>query len=113
MTVYVDDMRLRARVGRLDARWSHLLADDVDELHAFARGIGLRRSWFQGPPGHHPHYDVTDTKRRQAIQAGAKAITWREAGLMLTGHRPAAEATPPEPAAEPEPVGQLPFPGLA
>lgn len=87
MTVYVDDMRLQARVGSLNARWSHLTVgpgDDLAELHAFAASIGLRRSWFQGPPEHrHPHYDVTDTKRQQAIKAGAKPITWREAGMML------------------------------
>jgi hypothetical protein len=87
MTVYVDDFRVQARVGRLNARWSHLTVgpdDDIEELHRFAVGIGLRRSWFQGPPKHrHPHYDVTDSKRQQAIAAGAVAITWREAGQML------------------------------
>lgn len=87
MTVFVDDMRLKATVGSLTARWSHLTVgpgEDLAELHAFAASIGLRRSWFQGPPEHrHPHYDVTDTKRRQAIKAGAKPITWREAGEQL------------------------------
>lgn len=77
MAVYVDDMRLRARVGRINARWSHLAADGVDELHAFAQKIGLKRAWFQDKPGF-PHYDVTDAKRQQAIRAGAIAITWRE-----------------------------------
>jgi len=87
VTVYVDDFRVPARVGRLSARWSHLTVEpdgDLDELHAFAARIGLRRSWFQGPPEHrHPHYDVTDSKRQEAIAAGAVAITWREAGQML------------------------------
>jgi hypothetical protein len=77
MAVYVDDMRLQARVGRITARWSHLHADSVDELHGFAQRIGLKRAWFQDKPGF-AHYDVTDTKRREAIRAGAKSITYRE-----------------------------------
>ncbi|WP_375539284.1 DUF4031 domain-containing protein [Mycolicibacterium sp. CBMA 335] len=40
MTVYVDDMRMPARVGRIEARWSHLIADTDVELHAFAASIG-------------------------------------------------------------------------
>ena len=107
--IYVDDFRVPARVGRLSARWSHLTVEpggDLDELHAFAARIGLRRSWFQGPPKHrHPHYDVTDSKRDQAIAAGATAITWREAGLMLAQHRTAVRA-----AAVAEPGGQLALP---
>lgn len=74
MTVYVDDMRLPARVGRLEARWSHLLADTDEELHAFAASIGLRRSWAQYPGTWKSHYDVTDSKRAEAIRAGALAL---------------------------------------
>lgn len=44
MTVYVDDMRVPARVGRINARWSHLMADTDEELHEFAARLGLRRS---------------------------------------------------------------------
>jgi hypothetical protein len=113
MTVFVDDFRVQARVGRLSARWSHLTVEpdgDLAELHAFAARIGLKRSWFQGPPKHrHPHYDVTESKRQEAIAAGAVAITWREAGRMLAeaGRRrrmreagqafpAAADSAPPE-----------------
>ncbi len=74
MTVYVDDMRMPARVGRIEARWSHLMADNDDELHAFAASIGLRRSWAQYPGTWKSHYDVTDSKRTQAIRAGAVEI---------------------------------------
>jgi hypothetical protein len=82
MTVYVDDMRIPARVGKISGRWSHLFVgpgEDVQELHDFAAAIGLRRSWFQDrwPLA---HYDVTDSKRQQAIAAGAVPITWRETG---------------------------------
>jgi hypothetical protein len=74
VTVYVDDMRMQARVGRIEVRWSHLMADSDTELHAFAARIGLRRSWAQYPGTWKSHYDVTDAKRAQAIAAGAIAI---------------------------------------
>lgn len=98
MTVYVDDYRVPARVGRLNARWSHLTVgpgDDLAELHEFAARIGLRRSWFQNKPWPRAHYDVTDSKRQEAIRAGAVAITWREGGQMRSeaiARRRAAEA---------------------
>ena len=82
MTVYVDDWRQRARVGAITARWSHLTVgpgDDLEELHAFAALIGLRRSWFQDKPWPRAHYDVTDSRRRRALAAGAVPVTWREA----------------------------------
>ncbi|MFC7607231.1 DUF4031 domain-containing protein [Streptosporangium amethystogenes subsp. fukuiense] len=77
MTVYVDDWRQPARVGRLSGRWSHMVGDDLDELHAFALRLGLRRSWFQPQGGWYPHYDVTESKRVQAVRQGAIAVSWR------------------------------------
>jgi Protein of unknown function (DUF4031) len=74
MTVYVDDMRMPARVGRIGARWSHLLADTDAELHDFAAKIGLQRRWAQYPGTWKSHYDVTDSKRREAIAKGAVPI---------------------------------------
>lgn len=74
MTVYVDDMRMPARVGRLNARWSHLMADTDEELHEFAARLGLRREWHQKPGTPISHYDVTDTKRAQALEMGAVPI---------------------------------------
>lgn len=49
MTVYVDDAMIVATVGRLTSRWSHLIADDQAELHAFAARFGVRLAWFQDP----------------------------------------------------------------
>jgi hypothetical protein len=49
----------------------HLTTDgDLEELHAFAERIGLRRSWFQQHKVM-PHYDLTPNKRAQALRAGA------------------------------------------
>lgn len=98
MTVYVDDAAITATVGRITARWSHLIADDRDELHSFAARLGLRRGWFQDPltktrgvrptPGSRAaenwHYDVTAGKRLRAIQLGARPVTWRELTEIIT-----------------------------
>lgn len=74
MSVYVDDMQRPARVGRLQARWSHLMADTDDELHAFAAALGLRRAWHQKPGTAISHYDLTETKRQLALRLGAVPI---------------------------------------
>ncbi len=69
--IYVD----RLMPCKANKNWrynhvSHLTTDgDIEELHAFAKRLGLKRSWFQG--GRHPHYDLTGSKRVQAIQLGA------------------------------------------
>jgi hypothetical protein len=73
MTVYVDDFRMRARVGRLDARWSHLMADSRDELLSFADRLGLRRAWLQDKRSG-VHFDVTDSMRTKAIRLGAVQV---------------------------------------
>lgn len=79
MTVYVDDVAIRWR-GKL---WYHLTADTVDELHAFAGQLGLKREWFQPsstrPEAH--HYDVTNSVRDQAILFGATPESAREGAL--------------------------------
>ncbi len=74
MSVYVDD----AFVGEPGSwgKWTgggHLQADSLSELHAFAHQIGLKRSWFQSKPRRpeHDHYDLTQSKRDEAILAGA------------------------------------------
>lgn len=97
MTVYVDDALIPARVGRWDSRWSHLIADTREELHAFAAKLGLNRRWFQDPcrpgkalvaePGSRAaenwHYDLTESKRRQAIALGAQPLTSRQMCELL------------------------------
>lgn len=84
MTVYVDNFRVPARVGRLSARWSHLTADTKEELHAFADRLALNRTWFQDKGDGRWHYDVTDSKREQAIKLGAQAIDIRDMGVFVS-----------------------------
>lgn len=84
MTVYIDDMQRPARVGRISARWSHLLADSSDELMTFARRLGLRPAWLQHPGTPREHFDVTETKRQQALALGAVPIRYGREGGTLT-----------------------------
>lgn len=71
MTVYVDDLaRYPTKIPCFRLGSCHMMADTLDELHAMAAKIGLKRAWFQDHP-HHPHYDLTASKRVDALQAGA------------------------------------------
>lgn len=84
MTVYVDDMQRAARVGRLNAVWSHLLADSSDELLEFAARLGLEQRWIQHAGTHLEHFDVTESKRQEALRLGAVSIRYGREGAMLT-----------------------------
>jgi hypothetical protein len=99
MTVYVDNYRRPATVGRIRGRWSHLTADTPEELHAFAARLGQRPEWFQARCKHaacptrdgvcaHFHYDVVDARRAKAIELGAKSIDLREMGALISARRP-------------------------
>lgn len=67
MAVYVDEEGILWR-GR---EWCHLVADSLDELHAFADRLGLQRRWFQSETLY-PHYDVTKSVRIRALALGAQ-----------------------------------------
>ena len=57
---------------------THLITDGpIDELHKFAKEIGLKRTWFQDHP-RHPHYDIFGMKVRKAITNGAKFVSSKE-----------------------------------
>lgn len=72
MSVYVDNAFAAGDWGR----WTgggHLQADTLEELHAFAERLGLRREWFQSSPGRpeHDHYDLGRRGRQRALELGA------------------------------------------
>lgn len=75
MTVYVDQFPDNSSWGKW-AGGGHLLTTDLDELHAMADAIGLKRSWFQNK--RIPHYDVQRGKRQMAIKFGAIEIGFGE-----------------------------------
>lgn len=68
MSVYVD----KGAIAFRGMKMAHMIADTLEELHAMATAIGLKRSWFQSaPPASFPHYDVSQSKRELAIKLGA------------------------------------------
>lgn len=77
MTVYVDDMRRRATISRNRPMvWSHMFADTHDQLMQAALDLGLREEWLQHEGTHREHFDVTETKRLEAIALGAVQISY-------------------------------------
>lgn len=71
MTIYVDPGRYPYR-GMI---MCHMMTDDnLDELHIFAARLGLKRAWFQAH-ARHPHYDISQGKRAQAIALGAQPVS--------------------------------------
>jgi hypothetical protein len=51
-----------------------MIADTPEELHAFAKEIGLRREWFQ-PHSVLDHYDLTARRRKLAVEHGAVEVS--------------------------------------
>ena len=101
LTVYVDDWRQRATVRDRADRWSHMLADDPDELHAMAEALGIPRRGYQihrRSPALN-HYDLPEILRRQAIALGAVPVTWRQMARLTRQWRRAG--APPAPAGPP------------
>ena len=78
MSVYVDNAQIP--YGRM--KMCHMIADTVDELHEMANKIGMKRKWFQNKLSM-PHYDVSLTKRKLAVNAGAIEISERRLVKIL------------------------------
>jgi hypothetical protein len=87
VTVLVDGAIWAGR-GRL---WCHLVSDDsFEELHAFARSVGIPERGFD-----RDHYDVPADRRAYVVAAGAVEVSSKElvrrltaAGLRRPKHRP-------------------------
>ena len=80
MPVYVDSLKpsIKNKNWKYD-KSCHLVADSLEELHAFAKEIKMPIAWFQNRLGM-PHYDLTEGKRAEAIKAGA--VQMSEAQLV-------------------------------
>lgn len=63
----------------------HMIANTIDELHQFAKRIGLHDCYFENPrKKRHPHYDLylkgirRQECRERALAEGAILVTDRE-----------------------------------
>ncbi len=66
--------------GPHDLHWSHLVSDvGHDELHAFARRLGMPHRAFD-----RDHYDVPETAYGRAVELGALPVPPRELVARLT-----------------------------
>ncbi len=83
MSVYVD--KEKNKFGRMIL--CHMVADTLEELHAMADKIGLRRDWFQVSRGGMPHYDVSLSRRKRAIALGAVEIDRRRLVEIMRRYR--------------------------
>ena len=70
MSVYVDDAVTLWR----GQRWAHLMADTLEELHAFAAALGIPPRAFQDKRSG-AHYDLPAPLRDEAVAMGAIAIS--------------------------------------
>lgn len=89
MSVYVDPLRNHG--GSATFRWKqscHMYADTLDELHAMALAIGMKRSWFQDKLSM-PHYDLVESRRRDAVRRGSVEHTTREMVSFMQARRSA------------------------
>lgn len=96
MTVYVDRLASWGWVLRGRKTQScHMFTDSVDleELHVLAERIGLKRAWFQD---HRiaPHYDLTPSRRAEAVKLGAVEVQERAAASAIWRARREAAAPP-------------------
>ena len=74
--IYVDSLKEVSIIGAaFPSDYScHLLSDESTfELHQFARKIGLKLEWYQDK--RIPHYDLTPSKRKLAVLAGAVELS--------------------------------------
>lgn len=71
---------MNAKFGRMTM--CHMIADTTEELLDMAGKIGVNKKWIQYPGTCQEHFDICLSKKKIAIELGAKEITMRELGRM-------------------------------
>ncbi|HMZ94917.1 MAG TPA: DUF4031 domain-containing protein [Chitinophagales bacterium] len=62
---------------------SHLVSDNLNELHEVASALGINRKHFQDKK-YKPHYDICQEKKKLAIKLGlAKEVDDREIIMLF------------------------------
>jgi hypothetical protein len=87
VSVYVDP--LRGWGGAKGYHWRvscHMYADSLDELHAIAKKIGMKATWFQKDE-RLPHYDLHPSQRKKALALGVIEHTRGEMGTFMRARK--------------------------
>jgi len=79
--VYIDNFN--APYGRM--RMCHMIADSTAELLEMCDKIGVQRKWIQNKGTNREHFDICLSKKKLAIQYGAKEIGFRELANITKG----------------------------
>lgn len=87
MAVYVSPLITTTVPGKRQ-RWrhqtaAHMIADTPVELDEFARKLRLKPEWKQDRSKYNEHYDLTESKRIQAIALGAQECSHREINAII------------------------------
>jgi hypothetical protein len=70
VSIYIDPLRTYPHKRK---RYAHMVADSLEELHAFAQSIGVGRHWFHNGD----HYDISEENYDLALAQGAIVVTSR------------------------------------
>lgn len=79
MTVYVDSEFIEFR----NMKMSHMIADTEEELQEIALNLKLNLSWWQKKGTYKSHFDVSISKRKEAISLGAIVVEREELVRIL------------------------------
>ena len=83
MPILVDPLREYPHTGFAITHWCHMAVDGgFEELHAFAAGLGIPRTRFQGD-----HYDLPPWLRERALSHGALEVSTAELLVRMAGPR--------------------------
>lgn len=61
----------------------HMIADTTEELVEMALMIGMRSKWMQDAGTHREHFDLSPSRRMEALKHGAIEISSRELALKI------------------------------
>lgn len=81
-------MEAPVRYGKKVFKFNHLTIFPFNQylLHQFAIKLGLKKRWYHDSKSY-PHYDVTISKKNEAIRLGAISITVRELVKLIEMHK--------------------------
>lgn len=63
----------------------HIVADSLEELHEWAKSMGIGRWYFEGMRKCHPHYDIPRKKLNKVLASGITIVRSKE--LLLLSYK--------------------------